>query len=38
MQWIKILLWAKIISKHKVPVAARYTLMVAMAVHSLKCN
>ena len=38
MQWVKILLWAKRISKHKAPVAARCTLMVAMAVHSLKCN
>ena len=38
MQWTKTLLWAKRISKHKAPVAARCTLMVAMAVYKLKCN
>ena len=38
MQWTKILLWAKRISKHKAPVAAICTVMVAMAVHSIKCN
>ena len=38
MQWTKTLLWAKRVSKHKAPVAARCTFMVAMAVHSLKCN
>ena len=30
MQWTKTLLWAKRVSKHKAPVAARCTLMVAM--------
>ena len=38
MQWTKTLLWAKRVSKHKAPVAAICTAMVAMAVHSLKCN
>ena len=38
MQWTHTLLWAKRVSKHKAPVAARCTLMVAMAVHKLKCN
>ena len=38
MQWTKTLLWAKRVSKHKAPVAAICTVMVAMAVHSLKCN
>ena len=38
MQWTKTLLWAKRISKPKAPVAAICTVMVAMAVHSLKCN
>ena len=38
MQWTKTLLWAKRVSKHKAPVAARCTLMVAMAVYNLKCN
>ena len=38
MQWTKTLLWAKRVSKHKAPVAARCTFMVAMAVHSIKCN
>ena len=38
IQWTKILLWAKRVSKHKAPVAARCTLMVAMAVYKLKCN
>ena len=38
MQWTKTLLWAKRVSKHKAPVAARCTLIVAMAVHRLKCN
>ena len=32
MQWTYTLLWAKRVSKHKAPVAARCTLMVAMAV------
>ena len=38
MQWTKTLLWAKRVSKHKAPVAAICTYMVAMAVHTLKCN
>ena len=38
MQWTKTLLWAKRVSKHKAPVAARCTLMVAMVVYKLKCN
>ena len=38
MQWTKTLLWAKRVSKHKAPVAARCTLIVAMAVYRLKCN
>ena len=38
MQWTKTLLWAKTVSKHKAPVAARCILMVAMAVYKLKCN
>ena len=38
MQWTKTLLWAKRVSKHKAPVAARCTLMVAMALYKLKCN
>ena len=38
MQWTKTVLWAKRVSKHKAPVAARCTLMVAMAVYKLKCN
>ena len=38
MQWTKTFLWAKRVSKHKAPVAARCTLMVAMAVYKLKCN
>ena len=38
MQWTKTLLWAKRVSKHKAPVAARCTLMVAMAVYKLKRN
>ena len=38
MQWTKTLLWAKRASKHKAPVAARCTLIVAMAVYRLKCN
>ena len=38
MQWTHTLLWAKTVSKHKAPVAARCTLMVAMAIHKLKCN
>ena len=38
MQWTHTLLWAKRVSKHKVPVAARCTLMVAMAICKLKCN
>ena len=38
MQWTHTLLWAKRVSKHKAPVAARCTLMVAMVVHKLKCN
>ena len=36
MQWTKTLLWAKRVSKHQAPVAARCTLMVAMAVYKLK--
>ena len=38
MQWTKTLLWAKIVSKHKAPVTARCTLIVAMAIYRLKCN
>ena len=38
IQWTKTLLWAKRVSKHKAPVAAKCTLMVAMAVYKLKCN
>ena len=38
MQWTHTLLWAKRVSKHKAPVAARCALMVAMAVYKLKCN
>ena len=38
MQWTHTLLWAKRVSKHKAPVAARCALMVAMAVHEQKCN
>ena len=38
MQWTKTLLWAKRVSKHKAPVAAICTYMVAMVVHTLKCN
>ena len=38
MQWTKTLLWSKRVSKHKAPVAARCTLMVAMDVYKLKCN
>ena len=38
VQWTKTLLWAKRVSKHNSPVAARCTLIVAMAVYKLKCN
>ena len=38
MQLTKTRLWAKRVSKHKTPVAARCTLIVAMAIHKLKCN
>ena len=38
MQWTKILLWTKRVSKHKAPVVARCTLIVAMAIYRLKCN
>ena len=38
MQWTKTLLWAQGVSKHKAPVATRCTLVVAIAVYSLKCN
>ena len=38
MQWTHTLLWANRVSKHKAPVAARCTLMVATAVYKLKCN
>ena len=38
MQWTHTLLWAKRVSNHKNPIAARCTLMVAMAVYNLKCN
>ena len=38
VQWTKTLLWAKRVCKHKAPVAARCTLIVAMAVYKLKCN
>ena len=33
MQWTHTLLWAKRVSKHKAPVAARCTLMVAMTIY-----
>ena len=38
MQWTHTLLWAKRVSKHKTPVAARCTLMVAMAAYKIKCT
>ena len=38
VQWTKTFLWAKRVSKHKAPVAARCILIVAMAVYKLKCN
>ena len=38
MQWTHTLLWAKRVSKHKAPIAARCALMVAMAIYKLKCN
>ena len=38
VQWTDTLLWAKRVSKHKTPVAARCALMVAMAVHEIKYN
>ena len=38
VQWTKTLLWAKRVSKHKAPIAARCTLIVAMAVYKLKSN
>ena len=33
VQWTKTLLWAKRVSKHKAPIAAKCTLIVAMAVY-----
>ena len=38
VQWTKTLLWAKRVSKHEAPVAARCTLIVAMPMYKLKCN
>ena len=38
MQWTKTPLWAKRVSKHKAPVVARCTLIVAIAIYRLKCN
>ena len=38
VQWTKTLLWTKRVSKHKATVAARCTLIIAMAVYKLKCN
>ena len=38
VQWTKTLSLAKRVSKHKAPIAARCTLIVAMAVYKLKCN
>ena len=38
LQWTKTLLWAKRVSKHNAPVAARCTLIVAIAIYKLKCN
>ena len=38
IQWTKTLFWAKRVSKHKIPAAARCTFMVAMAAYRLKCN
>ena len=36
MQWTHTLLWAKRVSKHKAPVAARCALMVVMAVYVMR--
>ena len=38
VQWTKTLLWAKRVSKHKAPVAASCTLIVAMVIYRLKYN
>ena len=38
VHWTKTLLWAKRVSKHNTAVAARCTLIVAMAIHKLKWN
>ena len=38
MQWTHILLWAKRVSKHKGLIAARCTLMVAMAIYVASCS
>ena len=38
MQWTHTLIWAKIISKHKTPIAARCILIVAMVIFKLKGN
>ena len=38
IQLTKTLLWANRVSKHKAPVAARCTLIVAMAIYKLKCK
>ena len=38
VQWTTTFLWAKRVSKHKAPVAARCTLIAAMGVYKLKCN
>ena len=38
MQWTKILLYIKRITKHPAPVATRCTIAVAMAAYNLKCK
>ena len=38
IQWTHTLLWAKRVSKHKAPVAARCTLMGATSAYKLKCT
>ena len=38
MQWAKLLLYTKRITKHPVPVATRCTIAVAMAAYNLRCK
>ena len=38
MQWAKLLLYTKRITKHPAPVATRCTIAVAMAAYNLKCK